>query len=359
VSELLPYQVEVDRVTPSEWSEMLDLFRDANVYQTWSYGRVRWGEANLSHLVVKHTNQVVGIAQLRVIRPTVFKFGMAYLRWGPLCHARRGDLDLRIVEAMATSLREEYVKKRGLYLRILPNAFSGSRRAQTFQAAFSDFALEPCEGMNEYRTLLLDLSPPLEELRRALDQKWRNKLSGAERNCLSIIEGEDIELYDTFCTIYAEMRDRKRFPTTVDVEQFGRIQNDLPKNHRMKVLICQHKGQPVSALVCSTLGDCGIYLLGATSNAGLKFKGSYLLQWSVVQSLKKAGVRYYDLGGIDPVANPGGYSFKSGLPASDVRHIRPLVACERRLSAAAVNAGILMHDAFRDLRHRAFSGRDT
>lgn len=37
------WQVEVDRWTPDEWSQTLDLFNDANVYQTWSYGQVRWG----------------------------------------------------------------------------------------------------------------------------------------------------------------------------------------------------------------------------------------------------------------------------------------------------------------------------
>ena len=38
------WQVEVDRATPAEWSQMLDLFDDANIYQTWSYGGVHWGE---------------------------------------------------------------------------------------------------------------------------------------------------------------------------------------------------------------------------------------------------------------------------------------------------------------------------
>ena len=26
-------------MTPAEWSSMLDLFDDANIYQTWSYGQ--------------------------------------------------------------------------------------------------------------------------------------------------------------------------------------------------------------------------------------------------------------------------------------------------------------------------------
>ena len=46
------WQVEVDRATTAEWSSMLDLFDDANLYQTWSYGAVRWGRKNLSHLAV-------------------------------------------------------------------------------------------------------------------------------------------------------------------------------------------------------------------------------------------------------------------------------------------------------------------
>ncbi len=87
------WQVEVDRSTPAEWSQMLDLFDDANLYQTWSYGGVRWGRRNLSHLVLKRGSEVLGMAQLRIVRPTSFKFGMAYLRWGPLCERRGRPLD--------------------------------------------------------------------------------------------------------------------------------------------------------------------------------------------------------------------------------------------------------------------------
>src|SRR5437762_8097638 len=78
------WQVEVDRATPEEWFQMLDLFEDANIYQTWSYGAVRWGRKNLSHLVLKRYGEVFAIAQLRIVRPIRFNFGMAYLRWGPL-----------------------------------------------------------------------------------------------------------------------------------------------------------------------------------------------------------------------------------------------------------------------------------
>ena len=112
------WQVEVDRATPAEWSSMLDLFADANLYQTWSYGAVRWGRKNLSQLVLKRDGEVFGMAQLRVVRPTRFNFGMAYLRWGPLCHRRGRELDAEAALRIALALREEYVCKRGLLLQM-------------------------------------------------------------------------------------------------------------------------------------------------------------------------------------------------------------------------------------------------
>jgi len=67
--------VEIDRVTSAEWAELLELFVDANVYQTWSFGAIRWGEGNLSHVVLKRDGDVVGIAQVRIVRVPVVGVG--------------------------------------------------------------------------------------------------------------------------------------------------------------------------------------------------------------------------------------------------------------------------------------------
>lgn len=341
------WQVEVDRVTPAEWSQMLDLFDDANIYQTWSYGGVRWGDGNLSHLVLKRGGEVLGLAQVRIIRPTRFKFGMAYLRWGPL-HERRGrPNDPEVVVALAHCLEEEYVGKRKLFLRILPNAFAGTPRAKAVQDAFDRFSLEPPDGENTYRTFVVDLSPSIEDLRKSLDAKWRNKLSGAEKNKLKVLHGQGGDLYNSFCLIYNEMRKRKTFDTTVDVAEFGRIQQDLPESHRMQVLICEDKGVPVAGIVASAMGDSAIYLLGATSDDGLKSKGAYLLQWTLMKWLKEHGLRWYDLGGIDPEGNPGVYSFKKGFSGTDVTQLNPLVTCDSVASSAIVRAGLAMRRAVR------------
>lgn len=341
------WNVEVDSSTPSAWSEMLDLFNDANIYQTWSYGLVRWEAKNLSHIVVKRNGEVVGMAQVRIIRPTRFKFGMAYLRWGPVCERRDIPLDQEVLTFMSRALEEEYVENRRLLLHVIPNAFAGSPRGDLFQAGFSRFKAT-LTSIDSYRTFLVDLAPPIEELRRSLDAKWRNKLTQSEKKGLKVIAGSEPELYRAFCEIYYEMRKRKAFDTTVDVEEFARIQEDLPESHRMQVLICEQEGAPVAGIVCSAMGESAIYLLGATTDRGLNSKGAYLLQWTMIQWLKARGVRWYDLGGIDPEHNPGVYSFKKGLSGADVIQLCPLVACNSFVSAAVVGAGLALHRFVRE-----------
>jgi GNAT acetyltransferase-like protein len=342
-------QVEVDRAKPAEWSQMLALFDDANLYQTWAYGAVRWGRKNLSHLVLKRNGEVLGMVQLRIIRPTNFKFGMAYLRWGPLCHRRGRQLDPEVARCMARALEEEYVGKRRLLLRILPNAFVGSPRAVLFQSVFSGFTQEPRTPANMYRTFVVDLAPPIEELRRNLDGKWRNMLTQSEKKGLKVVAENGTDEYRTFCRMYNQMWKRKAFETTVDVEEFGRLQEDLPETHRMRILICEQDGVPVAGLVASAMGDSAIYLLGAISDNGLNSRGAYLLQWTLIQWLKENGFKWYDLGGIDPEGNPGVYSFKRGLSGTDASQLTPLVACNSVVSSAIVRASLAAHRVVRSL----------
>jgi lipid II:glycine glycyltransferase (peptidoglycan interpeptide bridge formation enzyme) len=343
------YQSEVDRVTDAEWSRMLGLFEDANPYQSWSYGAVHWGEENLSHLVLRRGEEAVGLAQVRIMRVPMLRRGVAYMRWGPLCQLRGRELDGDILRAMAQALRAEYAGKRRLFLRVLPDAFDGSARAALFRAAFSEFEPASVDAADADRTFVLNLTPTLEQLRKGLDQKWRNQLNRAEKNNLTVLEGRGVEHYQMFLQLYRDMWSRKKFDTSVDVEEFGRINDRLPDGLKFRILICLDKGVAVSGLVCSAIGGTGIYLLGATSEAGLNSKGAYLLQWNMVQWLKENGFKYYDLGGIDPERNPGVYHFKKGFSGDDVTRLAPLECCEDALSSLCVKGAELARGGWRGM----------
>jgi lipid II:glycine glycyltransferase (peptidoglycan interpeptide bridge formation enzyme) len=342
------YRADINGVTEADWSQLLGRFEDANIYQTWSYGAVRWGAKKLSHLVLRRNGETVGMAQVRIARAGFLNRGIAYMRWGPVCQSRGRELDAETLRAMAEALRAEYARKRRLFLRILPDAFEGSPRAALFRAAFSEFQSGPAESPGVNRTMVVNLAPELEQLRKGLDQKWRNQLNRAEKNNLTIVEGRGAEHYGIFLKLYQEMWSRKKFDTTVDVEEFGRIHEDLPEPCKFRILVCQDKGVAVSSIVCSVVGNMGIYLLGATSEAGLNSKGAYLLQWNMIKWLKEHGFKYYDLGGIDPDSNPGVYHFKKGLSGDDVTRLPPFEYCEDSLSYLVMKGA--------DLARRGISG---
>jgi ribosomal protein S18 acetylase RimI-like enzyme len=77
-------------------------------------------------------------------------------------------------------------------------------------------------------------------------------------------------------------------------------------------------GQPVAGLIWSTLGDTCVPLLLAADESGLLNYAVYLLQWRSIVAAHERGMRYYDLGGIDPETNVGVYNFKKGLRGLDL-----------------------------------------
>src|SRR3954451_19929858 len=87
------YRAEFDCVSREDWSELLARFSDASLYQTWDYDAVRCGGRNLSHLVLKSGDEILALAQARLVRVPGLRWGAAYVRWGPVWRHPRGSDD--------------------------------------------------------------------------------------------------------------------------------------------------------------------------------------------------------------------------------------------------------------------------
>lgn len=318
-TNLKDYIVEINRTNKEAWDNLIPLFNDASIYQTWSYGAIRWGQSNLSHMIVKENDEVIAAAQLRIIKIPFFNLGIAYLPWGPMWRRRGKKVNIDVFRNTLSVLKEEYAVKRGMFLRMHPNVIEENN--EEIVSLLNKAGFQKKVNINPYRTLMLDLSPTMPEIRKLLNQKWRNQLNRAEKNNLKIIEGNSDELYQVFLDLQGEMHDRKKYIPGVDYNEFRLIQQSLPEPLKMKILISEHEGKALTVTIGSIIGDTGIYLLGATGNEGMKMKGAYLLQWRLIDIMKESGCKWYDLGGIDPIENPGVYHFKSGISLRDVCHI--------------------------------------
>ena len=262
----------------------------------------------MESLIVTRDGDPVAAALVRV---NAARFGLryAYVRWGPLWLRKQQSPDFGVWREAVTILRSEYAIKRKMWLRIFPAATRGD---YPFSSALSAAGFTRVRAAAT-RTMLLDLTPPLAQLRKGLEQKWRNCLNNAEKNSLRIVEGIDSELFDRFQVPYEQMISRKGLDEPGDFQGFRAIQRLLPDQHKLRVFLCCAGDEVYAGAIASALGERGIYHFGATADNGMRTKASYLLQWRIVEWLKERGCTEYDLHGVNRAKNPGVYNFKAGL----------------------------------------------
>ena len=341
------YSARVERLGADAWHALVGRFDDLNLYQTLPYACCRWPRSEVSHLVLTRDEDVIAAVQVR-IAPVPLLGGIAYVRWGPLWRLRGRSPDLAALGQILRAIRLEYAVRRGLVVRLLPREVECAEVRQVYL----EEGFRP--RLSGDTTLIVDVTPPLEALRAGLDPRWRSSLKHSQRAALVFTEGTDPALFDRFAPIHAEMVGRKRLLDVGEVEVHRRIQELLPPEWRMRVVLCSEDGRTdVAGAISSALGDTGLAILWATNPRGRDLKGAFALQWRVLDWLKAQGCRRYDLGGVDKAANPGGHRFKSGLSGRNGREARFIGAFEasaRPVLPFLLSAAITVRTASRRLR---------
>lgn len=308
----------IEAVSRERWVSLAERMPDFNYRHQWQYGVAiaeRVG-ARSEHVAIIGDDSVVGLADVRCKYVPLMGGGIAYINGGPLtgrsghgwCHAFRSCLE---------ALRSHYCHSNGMVLRVAP-ALRADVPISEVSAVYAEAGFAPVPSASPYRTIAVDISRPRDQIRTKLAQKWRNCLNRAERNGLEIRSGSAAGLMDEFVRLYGQLLSRKRFDAELDAAFYQSVHRASPPNERPHIAIAYHKNVPAAGIVASILGDTAVYLLGASNELGMQQKAAYVLQWHVIEQAKAAGCQWYDLGGIDPEANPGVYHFKEGMGGIDV-----------------------------------------
>jgi len=309
-----------DEQSPGEWEKIVGFFSDANIYQTYAYAKICYGENNISTLIVRKNNKPISAAVINIRKVPGIPFGIAYVFYGPLWKSGGNDDFDNYVHGI-NALVKEYVNRRGLALRIRPFLYEDEVSFK-YDSVLRDAGLNPLIDLSPKKTLLIDLSKSLDELRKGLDGKWRNHLNRSEKNDVTIVDGTNDALFDQFQPIHEELLENKQIRDVKSIETFKDIQTQLPPELKMRVFLCVHSGVVCAGIIVSAMGNVGITLSRATNDIGRQQKAAYLVQWRALQWLKEAGCRWYDLSGIDELENPGTYSYKTGLCGKNGRELQ-------------------------------------
>ena len=284
------------------WDALLARCPRANPFQSWSWGAataVVHASVN-RRAVILAGERPIGLLQLSERR---------YLGIATFAQLIRGPLFVGGPETAAAAplvfrhLRKRYRPTRLSMLALTPELDEGPV-AEKF---LDDAGFRKVK--TGYSSAWLDLTPNQRLLRRGLRPNFRNQLKKAEEaSDLIIEEGGDAER-DWLLDRHAAHRRSGRYSGPSPV-----LLGALPLEELL-VLVARSApgGAPIAGAMFLRHGATASYEVGWSGEEGRLRKAHNLLLWNGLLSLKKAGARRLDLGGLDETDAAGPAHFKRGL----------------------------------------------
>ena len=327
------FHVNIDEVDFSEWEACAKSFADYSIYQTIPYqeNRADTDRQELSRAIVYNgKGNPVLMCQARIKKVPVFGITVGYVQAGPLVRAYDDQL-LCSVEAFRT-LVDAYRQRGANVLRISPN-IRNDKSGERLKEMLTQVGFKKVDKVTPYRTYLIAVDDSEDGIRKRLRKSFRRDLRKAEKTGLVCHETRD----ETYCvaleSLYDGVLKRKGFEG-LSPEEFNIPQKTLSDSEKLTFNVVSKDGQTVSISVSSNLGDTGVVLLAATNQQGLKDGSSYLVWYRAAVSAYEAGMKWLDLGGIDPIGNPTVAQFKGRMGGQEAFHIGTFEYCSDRFARA-------------------------
>lgn len=166
-----------------------------------------------------------------------------------------------------------------------------------------------------YSTGWVDLSADEAGLRRRLHQKWRNQLRRSEGNGLTVAEVDGGERLAWL------LRENEGHRRRVGYEGFrpaflAALAGTAAQGGDLLALVASEEGAaPVAGVLMIRHGAAATYEVGHVAPRGRELLATHVLLWRAMLELKRRGVRWLDLGGLNTDKAPGIARFKLGLGA--------------------------------------------
>lgn len=298
------------------WPDVAGGFADLTFEQSLTYARAAAARigARAEYLLLEERGQPVAAAAVRIKTVPGLGRGIAWIAAGPLLHPCGGPApDMARIAAVLAALRAEFCTRRGHVLRLRPAGIA-AHDGQTFAAAATAGGFAPAPQARPYASIAIDLGQDRETLMAALNGKWRTDLRFALKSGLALKAGTPADLGDRFLALYEKVQGIKGFRPDITPEfHFALSGPDFPR----EILVATREGVDLAGIVTGTAGQTTTYLFGATGAEGRRLKAGYFLTWEGIGRAQSRGLRWYDLGGVDPEANPDVARFKTrmnGMP---------------------------------------------
>lgn len=293
-----------------EWNRELSGFADGSPFQSYEWGEFQRGLGwRPLHLVCREDDGGVGAMALVLLKRSVGKAGIAWVTGGPVGRTEywTGDLPRTLMKVCGL---------RFLYFRFRCDRPRTGRDALLLR--HMDWT-RPLHPMGSNFTMELDLTAGAEEITAGFSKKWRRNLRLALKNELVIRPVLDPDV-DELRRAFAEMERNKDLPELFSEEKLRNLFRHA--GPRLILHRCEDsEGRLLAFRTALREGARAVDYLAVTGDRGRRLRASFPLLREMLLECREQGVRHYDLGGIDPYANPGVHTFKRGTGAAEIEHL--------------------------------------
>jgi len=320
------HQAGWDEVT---WDAFVSGHLDAHPLQLSAWGELKqafgWEDARVG---LSQDGKLVAGAQVlfkKLPRLDFLPLRIAYIPKGPLVDWRNTEQ----TQALFRGLHQFCRRNKAVMLKIEPEMPDTSDLTEQFRT----LGFRPSSRTIQPRTTVwLDLDSDEDALLARMKQKWRYNIRLAGRKGVIVREGTEDDL-DLFGALMQATGDRNTFGvhTTTYYRRFWA----LFAPEQAALLIAEHEGQPLAALMVAQLAGKAYYLFGASGNQKRNLMPSHKLQWETMRWAQARGCTSYDLWGVPdevgidadaPMPDPatglwGVWRFKRGFGGQVVRYV--------------------------------------
>jgi peptidoglycan pentaglycine glycine transferase (the first glycine) len=259
----------------------------------------RWAEVKRTvgwqalRLVVERDGRPVAGCQV-LVRRVGRLARIAYVPRGPVFDGSGTTGDR---EAMLEALDRLAADERFVHLKVQPPAGAELTVTALERRGYRRSRLETAPTA----TVLVDAERSPEELLKAMRTNARRNLRRAQRQEVVVRSGDERDL-PTLITLIRSTAARQGFDPYPARYYETMWQAFAPDGHA-RLLVAEHEGKPLSAILLIAFGETVIYKIGGWSGEPRSIRPNELVHWHAVEWTRTAGYRWYDLEGIDvPVA---------------------------------------------------------
>jgi lipid II:glycine glycyltransferase (peptidoglycan interpeptide bridge formation enzyme) len=284
--------VEVnDALRHPEWDAWVVTTPGGHHLQSSAWGYVKAGSGWLTvRIMLRRSGELVGGCQL-LTREIPVLGSVGYVPRGPVLASR----DAELLDAVLAVLRDHARRHRIAVVKVQPPVDRVDLPALLASRGLRASGLHTAPAAS----VVVDVGPDRdeEEIFRALRATTRRRVRQARKHGVTVRNGgaDDLPVLQKVLEATAQRQGFAPYPA----DYYRRLWAAFGTAGQARLLIAEHEGVPLSAMLLIAFGDTVLYKIGGWADVeGSPPGANELMHWTGINWAHDAGYRYYDFEGI-------------------------------------------------------------